>query len=301
MHILYFVPCVKALLDLYTQIDLQLSSSPWEKVSIQSPSDDSYQRSLGLVGEAQQLYPFTPMCSITDGDSILKYWKKGIFYQGPRQGVALVESEQVTGPSLFFRVESLEGIEGLEEVVQERSADVKVLGVASPPRSGVCITTSPTTEGVRIYGQIIDLCEKLLIEWYPEIMEHTKQQIPCYSCLQEKHYRPALFQKDILMEQIDHTVEEVGHSSAEDAATKINPFILSCGNGHSIPLLEVAPDILLGDLHRDFLLPHSEVVYTDGQLLGRGYFSEVHLCTYQEKDVAVKLYIKGVSESLREL
>ena len=300
-RILHSVPCVKAVLDLHTQIDLQSSNSPLAEISIQSLSNDSWQQSLGPVGEPQRLDSTTPMCSITDGDSILKYWKRGMFYQRPGRDAALVGPEKESCPPLFFRVEALEDIGVVEK--EKESEDVETSEKTSSPSNGVCITTTPTAEGVQIYGQITDLCEKLLTEWFQGIMQHTKHQIPCYSCLQEKHPRPASFQKDVLMERIDQTVEEVGHSvaSVEDATTNNDPFIFSCTNGHRISIIEVAPDILLGDLHRDFLLPRSDVVYSEANLLGKGGFGEVYLGTYREKNAAVKCYVKSVSEALREL
>ena len=302
VHILHSVPCVRAVLDHYTQVDLQSSSSLRVEYSIQSSSNDSSQCSPGPVGESQQVDSITPICSISKGDSILKYWKKGMFYQGPSHDGASADSRQGARPLVFFQVEALEDIEASEEV--EGSEDMRALNleIASPLWRGVCITTTPTTEGVQIYGQITDLCEKLLVEWFPGVMNHTKQQIPCYSCLQEKHPRPAIFQKEILMERIDHTVEEfeVRHS-VEDATTNKDQFIYSCCNGHRITIPEVAPDILLGDLNQDFLLPHSEVVYADSKILGMGGFGQVYLGTYREKSVAVKLYIKGASAALRKM
>ena len=292
-RILHSVPCVKAVLDYHTQ--LETSISPSVEISLQSLSNGSWQRSLGPVGEPQRLDSVTPMCSITDGDSILKYWKRGMFYQRPSQGVALVGPDRGSCPPLFFRVEALEDMEASKE--GEDSKEVNALKEAS---SGVCITTTPTAEGVQIYGHITDLCEKLLTEWFQGLMEHTKHLIPCYSCLREKHCIPACFRKDLLMEQIDHTVKQV---EVKDAATGNDPFILTCSNGHRISILEVAPDILLGDLHRDFLLPHSEVlvVYSEDKILGKGGYGEVYLGTFREKDVAVKRYVKGVNEALREL
>ena len=353
-RILHSIPCVRAVLDSHTQMNQETSV----EVSLQSLSTGSWQHSLGPVGEPQRLDSITPMCIISDGDSILKYWKNGIFYQGPHHGIALVGPDKGACPPLFFRVEALEDMEALE---QEDPKEVNIsgealntsgealntsgealntsgealntsgealntsgealntsgealntsrdalntlgeapntLGKAPIMRSGVCITTTPTAEGVQIYGHITDLCEKLLTEWFQGLMERTVHQIPCYSCLQEKHYRPAHFQKDRLMEQIDDTVKQV---EVEEAAIGNDPFVVTCSNGHRISILEVAPDILLGDLHRDFLLPHSEVVYFEDKILGKGGYGEVCLGTFRDKDVAVKRYVKGVTEALREL
>ena len=295
-RILHSVPCVKAVLDYHTLMEQQSSSQPSIEVSFQSLSTGSWQHSLGPVGEPQRLDSITPMCSITNGESILKYWKSGMFYHRPSHGVAVAGPEREASLPLFFRVEALEDIDASQEV--EEVKEVNTLKKAPKARTGVCITTTPTTEGVQIYGHITDLCEKLLIEWFQGLMENTVHQIPCYSCLQEKLRPPALFQKDILMEQIDHTVKQV---EIEDAESGNDTFIVTCGNGHRISILDVAPDILLGDLHRDFLLSHSEVVFSEDKFLGKGGYGEVYLGTFRERDVAVKRYVKGVTEALKEL
>ena len=295
-RILHSVPCVKAVLDCHTQMEQQSSSQPSIAVSFESISTGSWQHSLVPVGEPQRLDSITPMCSITDGESILKYWKSGMFYHRASHGVAVVGPEREASLPLFFRVEALEDIDASQEVVEVK--EVNTLKEAPIARTGVCITTTPTAEGVQIYGHITDLCEKLLIEWFQGLMENTKHQIPCYSCLQEKLRPPALFQKDILMEQIDHTVKQV---EIEDAGSGNDAFIVTCWNGHRISILDVAPDILLGDLHRDFLLPHSEVVFSEDKFLGKGGYGEVYLGTFRERDVAVKRYVKGVTEALKEL
>ncbi|XP_065920043.1 leucine-rich repeat serine/threonine-protein kinase 1-like [Dysidea avara] len=183
------------------------------------------------------------------GNGILVYWLTGIFYNYN---------------GLFFIVESFVG-----------SGEHK-------NKNGIIIMCSPTTEGRKVFGQLIDLVEQLISEWYPGLeLDH---KIPCHKCIREGWSPAYEFEVDqLLPPSSDHT---------------------ECGFYHKVQLIDLAPDLFLADFDPVFLLDCNKLIYRKEKetLLGTGRFEEVYCGKYKDQSVAVKLYIENqLKEAFKEL
>ena len=201
-------------------------------------------------GESMEVFPI-------EGGGTLVYWRTGLFFNVNK---------------LTFVIESL------AELKRYRDKD------------GVLILASQGAEGRKILGQLIDIVEQLISEWYPGLNGELEQKVPCIECIKCGVPSPHEFKVDQLLPLIaDHKL------------------INKCGGGHEVRLVEIVPDLLLQDLDPAFLLDPREVIYKQEKesLLGTGAFGEVYRGKYKGRAVAIKLYIAKentkVEEGFKEL
>ena len=279
-RIMHSIPCVKEIVETRTTLDDDSHSSlfnsshveDWERLSSSDEELDihlwpplKYSASPVHISTPQIPASLSPNCSIATGDSVLKFWRTGLYY---RQSLH-------TDP-LFFRVESLENME------------------QSTGDCGVCITTVTDTRGIQLYGQITDICDKHLVEWYNAESFRFDHKLPCCKCIEENCSPIHYFVKQEIVDKLDRM---------KDANSQANQVALfcRCPSGHTVHISDIAPDILLGDIDHCFLLKLSDIEYSTGSILGRGGFGKVYRGTCRGQDVAIKLFAKGVTEDLKEL
>ena len=192
-----------------------------------------------------------------EGGGSLVYWRTGLFYKVNQ---------------LTFSIESLSELRKYQD------------------KDGVLIMASQGAEGRKILGQLIDIVEQLISEWYPGLSGELEQRAPCIECIKNDIPNPYEFKVDQLLPYI-----------AEHKLTH------KCGGDHNVKLVEIVPDLLLQDLDPAFLLDPREVIYKQEKesLLGTGAFGEVYRGKYKGRAVAIKLYTAKentkVEEGFKEL
>ena len=189
----------------------------------------------------------------TEDGGRLVYWHTGVFYNAEK---------------LFFIIESM--------------ADT----VKHQDRDGVLIMCSPTAEGRKVLGQLIDLVEQLISEWYPGLAGELDHKVPCYKCAKSGVPNPFEFRVDTLLPLV--------------AEHRLSTVCVVCNK--VLHLINLVPDLLLADLDKAFLLDASEVIYKKEKenLLGIGAFGEVYRGKYKGQSVAVKLYTAKEGNKVEE-
>ena len=184
---------------------------------------------------------FAPL--VRRGDTVLKYWKSGIYFQSPET---------------YLQVEDL-------------------MNVCNSNTYGVCVSATSDHIGCRAYGEVIDVVQGLVSEWYPGLLHATEldQRILCFQCLTAGNLDPYVFSKESL-------VQYITASSAH----------VPCPKGHEVALVDLVPDLLLADIDKTFLLEESDVVFKqdDSQQLGKGGFGSVFHGQWKKQSVAVKVF-----------
>ena len=176
----------------------------------------------------------------TVGDRKLVYWCTGLVYHVDK---------------LSFSIESL------SKNIRYRDKD------------GILILASQGVEGRKMLGQLNDIVERLISEWYPGL--ELEQKVPCSECLKSSNLVPDEFNiKQLLPLIANHKVTH------------------KCVAHHEVQLVEIVPDLLLADLDSAFRLDYKEVIYKqeEGNLLGTGACGEVYRGKYKNREVAIKLY-----------
>ena len=204
-----------------------------------------------------------PMLEV--GNAVLKYWKTGMCY---------------SSPSLYFRVEELERVCGSSQ-------------------HGAHIVVSPS--GCQVYGQIIDLIAGLVEEWYPGLARQMggtqvlEQRVLCYGCLKQGITKPHCFQRENLVEYVIKGSSSASSSTQDDEDSVDGPYIpiVPCPQGHDVSLLDLAPDLLLLDIHQSVLLDEGKLNYTqdDKHRLGVGAYGAVYRGRYGQQSVAIKVLL----------
>ncbi|XP_070559106.1 leucine-rich repeat serine/threonine-protein kinase 2-like [Ptychodera flava] len=141
-----------------------------------------------------------------------------------------------------------------------------------------------TSSGSRLLGEIVDIIDDLIEEWYPGLCEHNvdaslppriQRLVPCPECQDQP-------------DQIHYfTLEEIAQRSNEGD-------VITCPNKkEAISLNRLAPDVVLTDLEDKFKLKQDELKFDErlpSNFLGRGAFGVVSKGKYENKDVAVKRF-----------
>ena len=196
-------------------------------------------------GKSVEVFPI-------EGGGNLVYWRTGLFYNVNK---------------LTFVIESLAELKRYQD------------------KDGVLILASQGAEGCKILGQLIDIVEQLISEWYPGLNDELEQRVPCIECIKCGVPSPCEFKVDWLLPLIaDHKL------------------IYKCSGGHEVRSVEIVPDLLLQDLDPAFLLDPREVIYKQEKesLLRTGAFGEVYRGKYKSRAVAIKLYTAKENNKVEE-
>ena len=101
-----------------------------------------------------------------EGGGNLVYWRTGLFYNVNK---------------LTFVIESLAELKRYQD------------------KDGVLILASQGAEGCKILGQLIDIVEQLICEWYPGLNGELEQKVPCIECTKCGVPSPHEFKVDQLL------------------------------------------------------------------------------------------------------
>ena len=235
--------------------DVTRYASPKSSVKRNTENGDLFD---GKTSECNDLTLANGLQSVEDdtGSSLI-YWRTGLFCK--------------VG-TLFFCVESLAQNPNYHD------------------KQGILIVCSPTARGRNVLGQLIDIVELLISEWYPGLSSDLEQRVPCLECHKRDIANPCEFKIDQLLLLI------ANHKLTHE-----------CDANHKVQLIELVPDLLLADLDPVFLLDPDQVIYRieKESLLGIGAFGEVYHGKYKNQAVAVKLYTARqytkIEESFKEL
>ena len=234
------------------------SANPKDKEEILA---DSESPSISISAPQTAKLMSQPMLQV--GTAALKYWKTGMCY---------------SSPSLYFRVEELERICG-------------------PGQHGTHIAVSQS--GCQVYGQIIDLIAGLVEEWYPGLArlmggaQVLEQRVVCYGCLKAGIKEPHCFQRESLVEYVIKDSSSLSLPAQDHDDSIDGPYIpvVPCPKGHDVSLLDLAPDLLLLDIHQSVLLDEAKLNYKqdDKHRLGMGAYGAVYRGRYVQQSVAIKV------------
>ena len=172
---------------------------------------------------------------------------------------------------------------GLLCSVNELCFIIQSLSDGAQDEGGVSITCSSCPEGHKVFGQLIDLVEQLISDWYELSLDHL---VPCYECVKSGASAPYKFKVDELL-----------------PLAASNKAFTECGDCHStLQLTNLVPDLMLADLDPAFLLNSNDVIYQKDKdnFLGKGGFGEVYSGKYEGRSVAVKLYTAKEASNVQE-
>ncbi|XP_040834818.1 leucine-rich repeat serine/threonine-protein kinase 2 isoform X1 [Ochotona curzoniae] len=159
--------------------------------------------------------------------------------------------------------------------------------VDSHPESCLQITVPSCRKGCILLGQVVDHIDSLMEEWFPGLLEidicgegeTLLKKWALYSFNDgEEHQRILL---DDLMKK------------AEEGDLLVNPDQPRL----TIPIAQIAPDLILADLPRNIMLNNDELEFQQAPefLLGDGSFGSVYRAAYEGEEVAVKIFNKHTS------
>jgi len=151
---------------------------------------------------------------------------------------------------------------------------------------GIQIECSMDVRGRNIFGQLIDIVESLISEWYPGLERNYEQRVPCLECLKNKLEIVQEFQVKKLLVKVLENKSVIPCCDSK------------CAEVHNVQLIDLVPELLFKDLSEQFLLKPEEVVFTKSKesLLGEGGFGRIYRGTYRDQSVAVKLYSEHSNE-----
>ncbi|XP_059791631.1 leucine-rich repeat serine/threonine-protein kinase 2 isoform X2 [Balaenoptera ricei] len=155
------------------------------------------------------------------------------------------------------------------------------------PESFLKITVPSCRKGCILLGQVVDHIDSLMEEWFPGLLEidicgegeTLLKKWALYSFNDGEEHQKILL--DNLMKK------------AEEGDLLVNPDQPRL----TIPISQIAPDLILADLPRNIMLNNDELEFEQAPefLLGDGSFGSVYRATYEGEEVAVKIFNKHTS------
>ncbi|XP_072182734.1 leucine-rich repeat serine/threonine-protein kinase 2 isoform X3 [Excalfactoria chinensis] len=155
------------------------------------------------------------------------------------------------------------------------------------PDSFLKITAPSCRKGCILLGQVVDHIDSLMEEWFPGLLdidvcgegETLLKKWALYSFEDGEEHQKILLD-DLL-------------KKAEEGDLLINPE----QPRHTIPIAQIAPDLILADLPRNIMLNTDELEFDKAPefLLGDGGFGSVYRASYGGEEVAVKIFNKHTS------
>uniref|UniRef100_A0A8C4KK52 non-specific serine/threonine protein kinase n=1 Tax=Dromaius novaehollandiae TaxID=8790 RepID=A0A8C4KK52_DRONO len=155
------------------------------------------------------------------------------------------------------------------------------------PDSFLKITAPSCRKGCILLGQVVDHIDSLMEEWFPGLLdidvcgegETLLKKWALYSFEDSEEHQKILLD-DLL-------------KKAEEGDLLVNPD----QPRHTIPIAQIAPDLILADLPRNIMLNSDELEFDEAPefLLGDGGFGSVYRASYGGEEVAVKIFNKHTS------
>ncbi|XP_048222335.1 leucine-rich repeat serine/threonine-protein kinase 2 isoform X5 [Perognathus longimembris pacificus] len=155
------------------------------------------------------------------------------------------------------------------------------------PESFLKITVPSCRKGCILLGQVVDHIDSLMEEWFPGLLEidicgegeTLLKKWALYSFNDGEDHQKILL--DDLMKK------------AEEGDLLVNPDQPRL----TIPISQIAPDLILADLPRNIMLNNDELEFEQAPefLLGDGSFGSVYRAAYEGEEVAVKIFNKHTS------
>ncbi|XP_073079894.1 leucine-rich repeat serine/threonine-protein kinase 2 isoform X2 [Manis javanica] len=155
------------------------------------------------------------------------------------------------------------------------------------PESFLKITVPSCRKGCILLGQVVDHIDSLMEEWFPGLLEidicgegeTLLKKWALYSFNDGEECRKILL--DDLMRK------------AEEGDLLVNPDRPRL----TVPISQIAPDLILADLPRNIMLNDDELEFEQAPefLLGDGSFGSVYRAAYEGEEVAVKIFNKHTS------
>ncbi|XP_048357550.1 leucine-rich repeat serine/threonine-protein kinase 2 [Sphaerodactylus townsendi] len=155
------------------------------------------------------------------------------------------------------------------------------------PNSFLKITVPSCRKGCILLGQVVDHIDSLMEEWFSGMLdvdvcgegETLLKKWALYSFEDGEEHQKILLD-DLL-------------KKAEEGDLLVNPYQPKS----TIPIAQIAPDLVLADLPRNIMLNTEELRFnqTPEFLLGDGGFGSVYRASYGGEEVAVKIFNKHTS------
>ncbi|KAJ7407094.1 hypothetical protein WISP_127979 [Willisornis vidua] len=155
------------------------------------------------------------------------------------------------------------------------------------PDSFLKITAPSCRKGCILLGQVVDHIDSLMEEWFPGLLdidvcgegETLLKKWALYSFQDGEEHQKILLD-DLLRK-------------AEEGDLLVNPD----QPRQTIPIAQIAPDLILADLPRNIMLNIDDLEFDEAPefLLGDGGFGSVYRASYGGEEVAVKIFNKHTS------